>query len=67
MFAPLLEKLRRHEDLTSDEAAWAMGVIMDGQAQSAHIAGLLMSLALKGERPEEMVGFARVMRERATP
>jgi anthranilate phosphoribosyltransferase len=67
MFAPLLEKLRRHEDLTADEAAWAMGVIMDGQAQSAHIAGLLMSLALKGERPEEMVGFARVMRERATP
>src|SRR5688572_15561810 len=67
MFAPLLEKLRRHEDLTSDEAAWAMGVIMDGQAKSAHIAGLLMSLALKGERPEEMVGFARVMRERATP
>ena len=67
MFAPLLEKLRRHEDLTSDEAAWAMGVIMNGEAQSAHIAGLLMSLALKGERPEEMVGFARVMRERATP
>lgn len=67
MFATLLEKLRRHEDLTSEEAAWAMGVIMDGQAQSAHIAGLLMSLALKGERPAEMVGFARVMRERATP
>jgi len=67
MFAALLEKLRRHEDLTSDEAAWAMGVIMDGQAQSAHIAGLLMALALKGERPTEMVGFARVMRARATP
>jgi len=67
MFATLLEKLRTHEDLTSDEAAWAMGVIMDGQAQPAHIAGLLMSLALKGERPEEMVGFASVMRERATP
>ncbi|MEO6221817.1 MAG: anthranilate phosphoribosyltransferase [Vicinamibacterales bacterium] len=67
MFAGLLEKLRRHEDLTSDEAAWAMGVIMDGQAQSSHIAGLLMALALKGERPEEMVGFARAMRDRATP
>ena len=39
MFATLLEKLRHHEDLTSDEAAWAMGVIMDGQAQSAHRPG----------------------------
>jgi len=67
MFADLLEKLRRHQDLTSEEAAWAMGAIMDGQAQTAHIAGLLMALALKGERPAEMVGFARVMRERATP
>lgn len=67
MFAPLLEKLRRHEDLSSEEAARAMGVIMDGEAQPAHIAGLLMALALKGERPGEMVGFARTMRARAVP
>ncbi|HET9368632.1 MAG TPA: anthranilate phosphoribosyltransferase, partial [Vicinamibacterales bacterium] len=66
MFAELLEKLRRHEDLTSDEAARAMGAIMDGEAQPASIAGLLMALALKGERPAEMVGFARAMRARAT-
>jgi anthranilate phosphoribosyltransferase len=65
MFAPLLEKLRRHEDLTSDEAARAMAAIMDGAAQPAHIAALLMALALKGERPGEMVGFARTMRARA--
>jgi anthranilate phosphoribosyltransferase len=65
VFAPLLEKLRRHEDLSSEDAAWAMGAIMDGQAQPAHIAGLLMGLALKGERPAEMVGFARAMRARA--
>ena len=65
MFAPLLEKLRRHEDLSIDEAAGAMGAIMDGQAQPSHIAGLLMALALKGERPQEMVGFARAMRARA--
>jgi len=67
VFANLLEKLRRHEDLTPEEAAWAMGVVMDGQALPSHIAGLLMALALKGERPAEMVGFARVMRERAVP
>ncbi|NQW03647.1 MAG: anthranilate phosphoribosyltransferase [Acidobacteria bacterium] len=67
IFAELLEKLRRHEDLTPDEATRAMGVIMDGEAQPAHIAGLLMALALKGERPPEMAGFARAMRARARP
>ncbi|MEZ5317078.1 MAG: anthranilate phosphoribosyltransferase [Vicinamibacterales bacterium] len=67
MFAELLEKLRHHEDLTPEESASAMGAIMDGQAQPSHIAALLMALALKGERPGEMVGFARAMRARATP
>lgn len=65
MFAELLEQLRRHEDLTSAQAAEVMGVIMDGQAQPAQIAGLLMALALKGERPSEIVGFAQAMRARA--
>lgn len=65
MFAELLDKLRRHEDLSSDEAARAMGAIMDGQAQPSQIAGLLMALALKGEKPAEMAGLARAMRQRA--
>ena len=65
MFAEWLEKLRRHEDLTEAEASRAMGLIMDGEAKPAHIAGLLMALALKGERPPEMVGFATAMRARA--
>ena len=52
---------------TLRRAAEAMGRIMDGAAQPAHIAGLLMALALKGERPEEMVGFARAMRSRNWP
>jgi anthranilate phosphoribosyltransferase len=65
MFAPLLEKLRRHEDLTSAEAAAAMGAIMDGQAQPSNIAALLVALSMKGERPSEMVGLAQAMRGRA--
>jgi anthranilate phosphoribosyltransferase len=67
MFAQLLEKLRRHEDLSSDEASTAMGAIMDGKAQPSQIAGLLMALALKGEKPAEMAGLARAMRQRAVP
>src|SRR5690349_9067940 len=65
MIPELLEKLRRHEDLTADEAATAMGAIMDGEVEPVQVAGLLMALALKGERPSEMVGFATAMRQRA--
>jgi anthranilate phosphoribosyltransferase len=67
MFSAWLEKLQRHEDLTADEAAEAMGRIMDGVAAPAQIAGLMVSLRLKGERPNEIVGFARAMRQRAVP
>lgn len=67
MFPALLEQLRRHEDLTADQAAEVMGVIMDGQALPSHIGALLMALALKGERPAELAGFARAMRARAQP
>jgi anthranilate phosphoribosyltransferase len=66
MFAALIEKLQRRQDLTVDEAASAMESIMDGRAEPAHIAGLLVALAMKGERPTEIVGFARTMRQRAT-
>ncbi len=65
MFAPLIEKLLRHEDLTTDEAAGAMRAVMEGQAPAPALAGLLVALAMKGERPAEIVGFARTMREHA--
>jgi anthranilate phosphoribosyltransferase len=65
MFPTLLEKLRRNEDLTTDEAATAMAVIMRGEAAAAQIAGLLIGLSMKGERPSELVGFARTMRANA--
>jgi anthranilate phosphoribosyltransferase len=66
MFQPLLEKLIRREDLTSDEAAAAMAEIMAGRAGEAQIAALLVALAMKGERPAEIVGLARTMRAHAT-
>jgi anthranilate phosphoribosyltransferase len=67
MFSALIEKLIRREDLTSGEAAAAMAEIMAGRAADAQIAGLLIGLAMKGERPEEIVGLARTMRENAVP
>ena len=65
MFAPLIEKLHRREDLTEAEASAAMVEIMEGRATPAQIAGMLIALSMKGERPAEIVGFARTMRERA--
>jgi len=65
MFPDLIEKLRRRIDLTEREASEAMGAIMDGSAAPAEIAGFLVGLVMKGERPDEIVGLARTMRDRA--
>ncbi len=66
-FATLLSKVLRREDLTADEARAAMDAVVEGQAPPAQVAGLLVGLAMKGERPPEIVGFARAMRARAVP
>jgi anthranilate phosphoribosyltransferase len=66
MFPALIEKLRHQEDLTTAEAAAAMAAIMKGEAAEAQIAGLLVGLTIKGERPSELVGFAQTMRANAT-
>jgi anthranilate phosphoribosyltransferase len=67
MFPQLIEKLTRHEDLTSEEASAAMAGVMAGGVAPAQIAGLLIGLAMKGERPAEIVGLARAMRGHAVP
>ncbi len=65
MFTNHLDKLLRRQDLTSDEAFEAMDDIIEARVKPAQVAALLVSLALKGERPPEIVGFARCMRHRA--
>ena len=65
MFAGLIDKLQRRRDLTEREAAEAMTEIMAGRAAPAQIAGLLIGLSMKGERPAEIVGLARTMRAQA--
>jgi anthranilate phosphoribosyltransferase len=42
-----------------------MTEVMEGRAADAQIAGLLIGLAMKGERPAEIVGLARTMRAHA--
>ncbi len=63
--APLVERLQRHEDLTADEASAVMHAVMAGGTSPAALAGFLVALSMKGERPAELVGFARTMRAHA--
>jgi anthranilate phosphoribosyltransferase len=65
MFPQLIDKLTRREDLTSEEASTAMAEVMEGRAAEAQIAGFLIGLAMKGERPAEIVGLAKTMRAHA--
>jgi anthranilate phosphoribosyltransferase len=58
-----LEKVIEGEDLTSDEAAAALDLIMRGSCTNAQIAALLVALRSKGETIDELVGFARTMRQ----
>jgi anthranilate phosphoribosyltransferase len=62
-----LAKLLSGQCLSEDEAATAMGTIMDGEATPAQIGAFLASLTVRGETEDEVVGFARTMRDRATP
>lgn len=64
MFPELLSTLLRRDDLTVEQASQAMDVVMRGEAHPAQVAGLLIGLAMKGERPAELVGLARTMRAR---
>jgi anthranilate phosphoribosyltransferase len=60
-----IEKCLSGEHLTVAEASNALDTIMTGQDTDSQIAGLLIALRAKGETVDELVGFARTMRERA--
>jgi anthranilate phosphoribosyltransferase len=65
MIADLIQKMIDRVDLTEQEARGAMEAIMAGQATDAQIAAFLVALRMKGETAPELIGFARVMREKA--
>ncbi|MEN6429415.1 MAG: anthranilate phosphoribosyltransferase [Coriobacteriales bacterium] len=53
--------------LDEDEAERVMGIVMDGEATPSQISALIVGLRMKGETVDEIAGFARAMRDRATP
>lgn len=54
-------------DLSTDEAAEVLAIIMAGNASDVEIAGVLIALRTKGETVEELAGLARTMRSFAAP
>jgi anthranilate phosphoribosyltransferase len=66
-WSALLTRLLAREDLSSDDAAWAMGEIMAGEATPAQIAAFAVALRAKGESPAEVAGLSATMLARATP
>ncbi|MBI4551927.1 MAG: anthranilate phosphoribosyltransferase [Candidatus Latescibacteria bacterium] len=66
MIRSAIEKVVTREDLTEQEAVAVMEMIMAGEATPAQVAGFLTALRMKGETIQEITGFARVMRAKAT-
>ncbi len=64
---PYLIRLVSAHDLPAADAEAAMRIILRGEASHARIAAFLIALKMKGETVEELVGFARAMREMAVP
>ena len=53
-------------NLTTDESEKVMTEIMEGNALPTQIAALITAMRIKGETVNEIAGFARVMRKKAT-
>jgi len=63
---PYYSKLMQKQNLTMQEAESCMDMLMSGQATQLQIAAVLTALATKGETPDEIAGFAKGMRAKAS-
>src|SRR6202162_410152 len=63
-----LHRIANHcQSLSREEAHAVMTEVLTGQASDAKIAALLLAWHMKGERVEEIVGFAEAIRAAAVP
>ncbi len=61
---PVLAALAAGRTLSEAESEAAFGIIMEGEATPAQIAGLLMAMRVRGETVPELTGAVRAMRAR---
>lgn len=57
----VLGSLIKGTDLSSDQAGWAMAMVMRGDATDAQIAAFAVALRAKGESAAEMTGLSQAM------
>jgi len=65
MLLPFLHKVAERRDLSAGESQEAMLAILGGEISTAQIAAFLVALRMKGETADELLGFARAMRDKA--
>jgi anthranilate phosphoribosyltransferase len=63
----VLTALLAGDDLARDDAAWAMGEIMEGAATPVQVAGFAVALRAKGVTADEFSGLVAEMLSRARP
>jgi len=64
MLLPYLHRVTSRENLSTEDARQAMLAVLSGEATTAQIAAFLVGLRTKGETADELLGFARAMREK---
>ncbi len=67
MIKEAIARLFTEEPLSEAESKHVAEEIMSGEATPAQIASFITALRMKGETVENILGFVRVMREKATP
>ncbi len=66
-FTDILEKIGHKENLSAEEATFALKSIIDGEVNQARTAAFLYGMRNKVETVEELASFVRVMRDAAVP
>ena len=67
MLEEFIRVVEEGRNLSEAEAELSLELVLSEETPDSAIASLLTALAKKGESPQEMVGFARVMRRQAVP
>jgi len=67
MAPPLLQRVENGKTLTRAQAEEAMEEILSGRVETPEIVSLLRAMNARPIEPQELAGFASVMRRQATP
>jgi anthranilate phosphoribosyltransferase len=61
-FLAYLHRVSNRENLPASDAQQALHLVLSGQASTPQLTAFLVALKMKGETPDEILGFARAMR-----